>query len=269
MRSWAQTRRQRRRHLQHGHRPWAGCTAPARTPPPWIGGAPTGAPWVPCRPPSQPHGAGVGPTSPRGGRPRSRRSRGCGPGGRPEIGRSALVGHDPEDACPDNCAVRPDGSAVLFDFEGGGIRHALLDAAYLVTTFPTCWCTGDLPSRARRAGLDAYRAAANWPFADFDQHLAAAAAFHALWVLDSFRWTDALGDGGGSGWHWSEVGFDVPSARGIVSLAVDDLERAVRNDEALGALGSLARSLRGSLTTRWGRWECAPPHPAFSGERAT
>ena len=175
----------------------------------------------------------------------------------------------PRDACPDNCAVRPDGSAVLFDFEGGGIRHALLDAAYLVTTFPTCWCTGDLPSRARRAGLDAYRAAANWPFEDFDQHLAAAAAFHALWVLDSFRWTDALGDDGGSGWHWSEVGFDVPSPRGIVSLAVDDLGRAVRNDEALDALGSLARSLRGSLTTRWGGWECAPPHPAFSSERAT
>ena len=69
----------------------------------------------------------------------------------------------PRDPCPDNCAVRPDGSVVLFDFEGGGIRHALLDAAYLVTTFPTCWCTGDLPAPARSAGLDADRGRRSGP----------------------------------------------------------------------------------------------------------
>jgi hypothetical protein len=170
----------------------------------------------------------------------------------------------PRDPCPDNCALRPDGSVVLFDFEGGGIRHSLLDAAYLITTFPTCWCTGNLPPAVRSAGLAAYRAAAKWSFDDFDQHLAAAAAFHGLWVLNSFRMTDALGDQGDSGWYWSEVGFDVPSARQIVALAVDDLERAVRNDDELGALGALARSLRHGLTKRWGAWECAPPHPAFS-----
>lgn len=169
----------------------------------------------------------------------------------------------PRDPCPDNCALRPDGSAVLFDFEGGGIRHSLLDAAYLITTFPTCWCTGNLPPAARSAGLAAYRGAAGWAFDDFDQHLAAAAAFHGLWVLSSFRMTDALGEQGDSGWHWSEVGFDLPSARQIVALAVDDLERAVGDDE-LGALGALARSLRHGLTKRWGAWECAPPHPAFS-----
>jgi hypothetical protein len=169
----------------------------------------------------------------------------------------------PRDPCPDNCALRPDGSVVLFDFEGGGIRHSLLDAAYLVTTFPTCWCTGNLPPAVRAAGLAAYRAAAGWSFDDFDQHLAAAAAFHGLWVLSSFRLTDALGDKGDSGWHWSEVGFDLPSARQVVALAVDDLERAVDDDGGLRPLGALAGSLRDGLTKRWGVWHSAPPHPAF------
>jgi hypothetical protein len=168
----------------------------------------------------------------------------------------------PRDACPDNCALQPGGSAVLFDFEGGGTRHALLDAAYLVTTFPTCWCTGDLPAEARTAGLAAYRAAAAWPFDDFDQHLAAAAAFHGLWVL-SFRFADALGDNGGLGWRWEEVGFDVPSRRQIVALALDDLERAVEGGGPIEALGDLAGSLRIALTDRWGTWERPPPHPAF------
>lgn len=66
----------------------------------------------------------------------------------------------PRDPCPDNCAIGPDGSVVLFDFEGGGIRHSLLDAAYLITTFPTCWCTGNLPFALRSTGLAAHRAAA-------------------------------------------------------------------------------------------------------------
>jgi hypothetical protein len=169
----------------------------------------------------------------------------------------------PRDACPDNCALQEDGSAVLFDFEGGGTRHSLLDAAYLVTTFPTCWCTGDLPVEARTAGLDAYQAAAVWPFDDFDRHLAAAAAFHGLWVLSSSRFADALGDTGGQGWRWEEVGFDVPAPRRIVALALDDLDRAVAGDDALKALGDLARSLRTVLTERWGTWELPPPHPAF------
>ena len=173
----------------------------------------------------------------------------------------------PRDPCPDNCALLPNGSVVLFDFEGGGIRHSLLDAAYLVTKFPTCWCTGNLPPLVRSAGLDAYRIAAGWAFEDFDEHLSAAAAFHGLWVLNSFRMSDALGERGDSGWHWTEVDFDVPSPRQIVALAVDDLERAVGDDDELVGLGILARTLRDRLTKRWGVWECAPPHPAFTAAK--
>jgi hypothetical protein len=129
--------------------------------------------------------------------------------------------------------------------------------------FPTCWCTENLPSSVRSAGLAACRAAAGWPFDDFDAHLAAAAAFHGLWVLNSFRMADALGERGSSGWHWDEMNFDIPSTRQIIALAVDDLERAVADDVGLAALGALARSLREGLTQQWATWESAPPHPAF------
>ncbi|MGH9097379.1 MAG: hypothetical protein ACRDWB_08135 [Acidimicrobiales bacterium] len=169
----------------------------------------------------------------------------------------------PRDACPDNCALRPDGSGTLFDFEGGGARHALLDAAYLVSTFPTCWCTGDLPAKSRTAGLAAYRNAAAWSLDDFDRHLAAAAAFHGLWVLNSFRFPAALADEGGARRHLAEVGFDLPSARQVVALAIDDLDRATHSDRNIAALGDLARSLRSALAERWGSWERPPPHPAF------
>ena len=175
----------------------------------------------------------------------------------------------PRDACPDNCAIREDGSAILFDFEGGGVRHALLDAAYLVTTFPTCWCIGELPDDARRAGLEAYRAAAAWSLDEFDAHLAAAAAFHGLWVLDNARFADAVGDSGGSGWHWEDVGFDIPAARQVIALILDDVERAVEGDAALDAVGILVRSLRTALLERWGNWERPPPHPAFMDRPAT
>jgi hypothetical protein len=169
----------------------------------------------------------------------------------------------PRDACPDNCAIREDGSAVLFDFEGGGARHALLDAAYLVTTFPTCWCIGKLPDAARTAGLDSYRAAAAWPFHDFDSNLAAAAAFHGLWVLGNSRFTQALGDSGDVGRHLEDVGFDIPAARQVIALTLDDVERAVDGDVALDAVGNLVGSLRTALTERWGILEQPPPHPAF------
>jgi len=50
----------------------------------------------------------------------------------------------PSDACPDNNRYR-EGRLTLFDFEGAGFAHALLDAAYLRLALPTCWCVARLP----------------------------------------------------------------------------------------------------------------------------
>jgi hypothetical protein len=169
----------------------------------------------------------------------------------------------PRDACPDNCAVRPDGSVVLFDFEGGGARHALLDAAYLVTTFPTCWCTGPLPAAPRRTALQAYREEAGLPDGGYDQHLAAAAGYHALWVLGSYRLREALTAEGAAGIWWDEVGFEIPPTRQMVALAVDDLHGAVAGHPALEPLGTLAEQLRGHLGEIWDGWVQPPAHPAF------
>lgn len=171
----------------------------------------------------------------------------------------------PRDACPDNCTRRSDGTYVLFDFEGGGARHALLDAAYLVSTFPTCWCTGPLPLPARSRALEAYRAAAGWPHPDdaFRSHLATAAAFHVLWVLG--RWLPtALTDEGATTRARADGTFVFPSYRQIVAMQLADLMRAVDEDRPLRPLVDLAASLQRALAARWGAWELPEPHPAFA-----
>jgi hypothetical protein len=171
----------------------------------------------------------------------------------------------PRDACPDNCARRADGSYLLFDFEGAGARHALLDAAYLVSTFPTCWCTGPVPAPARARALEAYRAAAGWPHDDaaFGSHLSAAAAFHVLWVLE--RWLPrALAREGTATVPLPDVDFVFPSSRAVVALQLADLRRALTGDDALAPLADLAGSLQGALAARWGALELPAPHPAFA-----
>ncbi|HWF14606.1 MAG TPA: hypothetical protein VG244_00350 [Acidimicrobiales bacterium] len=176
----------------------------------------------------------------------------------------------PRDPCPDNCARRPDGSYLLFDFEGAGARHALLDAAYLVSTFPTCWCTGPLPARARERALEAYRLAARWPCdaTEFRAHLAGAAAFHVLWVLDR-RLPLALAASGGEIHPLPEMGFVFPSFRQIIALALDDLGAAVADDDRLEPLARFGVSLRRALADRLGPLEVPPPHPAFRSSGAS
>lgn len=171
----------------------------------------------------------------------------------------------PRDACPDNCARRPDGTYMLFDFEGAGARHGLLDAAYLVSTFPTCWCTGPLPAQARTRALDAYLAAAAWPHeaSAYRSHLAAAAAFHVLWVLELWL-PRALAGEGAHTMPLPDVGFVFPSLRQIVTMQLADLRRAVAEDELLQPLVDVAGSLQRALARRWGGWELPAPHPAFS-----
>lgn len=169
----------------------------------------------------------------------------------------------PRDTCPDNCAIRPDGSVLFFDFEAGGAHHRLLDIAYLVTPFPSCWCAGALLDDAREAGLAAYRLEIDSPDGSFDVHLAAAAAYFALWQLSSFRLPMSLGDDGGKGWFVEKFDFESPSPRGAVALTLDTVERAVAGDEALDPIADLARDLRSVLTERWGSWDPSPPHPAF------
>jgi hypothetical protein len=63
----------------------------------------------------------------------------------------------PSDCCPDN-NHRGGDRVIFFDFEFSGVQHALLDAAYMLTPFCTCWCLGRLPQDLPDALVAAYRA---------------------------------------------------------------------------------------------------------------
>jgi Ser/Thr protein kinase RdoA (MazF antagonist) len=87
------------------------------------------------------------------------------------------------DACPDNMRFRADGCR-LFDFETSGWGPVVLDAAYLLAPFPSCWCFARLPAEVAAAALDAYRAvvqAAGLELSpDWDAAMAAAVA---AWIV--------------------------------------------------------------------------------------
>ena len=61
------------------------------------------------------------------------------------------------DACPDNVRFLAD-SCRIFDFETSGWGPIVLDAAYLLAPFPSCWCFASLPAEVATPALDAYRA---------------------------------------------------------------------------------------------------------------
>ena len=61
------------------------------------------------------------------------------------------------DPNPQNAVVLPDGSARLVDFEGAGVRHLGLDAAFLRFPFPNYGHWSVLPEGVRAAMEDAYR----------------------------------------------------------------------------------------------------------------
>jgi aminoglycoside phosphotransferase (APT) family kinase protein len=66
------------------------------------------------------------------------------------------------DACPDNVRFLADGGRI-FDFETSGWGPVVLDAAYLLAPFPSCWCFATLPAEVAAPAMDAYRAVVQGP----------------------------------------------------------------------------------------------------------
>jgi hypothetical protein len=96
----------------------------------------------------------------------------------------------PSDLCPENNLITGKGVRFL-DFEGGGMRDVLLDAAYLRVPFPSCWCAFELPAGMSEAMLAAWRAEVSgmWPeFADDDTLLPQLFDAQLLWVWVSTWW---------------------------------------------------------------------------------
>lgn len=78
----------------------------------------------------------------------------------------------PSDSCPDNNLITSRGVRFL-DFEGGCVRNAIFDAAYLRVPFPSCWCPFALPAGMTDAMLAGWRAEVRvvWPDLDDDSVL--------------------------------------------------------------------------------------------------
>lgn len=75
----------------------------------------------------------------------------------------------PSDSCPDNNLITNRGVRFL-DLEGGCVRNAIFDAAYLRVPFPSCWCPFALPNGMTDAMLAGWRAEVRvvWPDLDDD-----------------------------------------------------------------------------------------------------
>lgn len=100
----------------------------------------------------------------------------------------------PSDCCPDNNFLRGE-TVVFFDCEFATYRHALLDLAYVVAPFPTCWCRNRLPDGLAARLVELYRAELDG--ADFGDQLAFCAAY---WTVTSLGW--AASDPSGEDRTW-------------------------------------------------------------------
>jgi hypothetical protein len=189
------------------------------------------------------------------------------PGFETEFERLAAVVADPGpflayvhgDPCPDNCRI-VDGRLRLFDFEAGGFRHALSDAAYGRITFPTCWCANRLPAHVAPMMETAYRAQlvhACPAAADDDRfyremvHACAAwLIFSGTWLLDNVHETDR---------RWG-----IATWRQRVFLRLDALADATEEFDHLPAMGLTARRCAQRLREIWpSQADTMPLYPAF------
>ncbi|HEY1427634.1 MAG TPA: hypothetical protein VGF50_13270 [Caulobacteraceae bacterium] len=103
----------------------------------------------------------------------------------------------PTDCCPDNHYLRGD-RVVFFDCEGAQVRHALLDAAYFLAPFPTCWCCAALPGDLPQRLIAAYRESFPGDAAFDDQLTMALAAWltAGLAIGRNAKWLDEDGEWG-------------------------------------------------------------------------
>lgn len=166
-------------------------------------------------------------------------------------GRYSVI--TPSDCCPDNNHRRA-GQMVFFDFEFSTVRHALLDTAYLLAPFCTCWCLGRLPEGLPDALVAAYRTEFSGG-SDFDEQLTLALAF---WVIETLSW------------NWSGGWLESDSVRGSATIRqrhLYRLENLLAQSGLSGALPDFAETsarLLAALKQQWPETTPLPLYPAFS-----
>jgi hypothetical protein len=169
---------------------------------------------------------------------------------------TGLVHSDP---CPDNTHI-VDGSCWLIDFETSGWGAVALDAAYLLTPFPSCWCFASLPPGATATALQAYGeevAAAGVDLGpDWDAVMTAALAG---WLVARGK---ALGEALDEDEDWGTT-----TMRPRLLTWLRSFIQAADRSGALPLLRSLAAAAQERLSARWPE-ALVPEYPAFAGPGA-
>ena len=169
-------------------------------------------------------------------------------------GRASPLTHG--DPCPDNERQTARG-IVFFDFEASVFDHALLEAAYLVMAFPTCWCVGTIPPEVLAEGQAVYRqtlATRVTEAADeatFSRHLLHASA---RWLLagDTLVPRAQRGDGSrlvallAADWPWGPS-----TARQRLLYRLRAFARLAHTVDDLHGLAVTAERLHHALFARW------------------
>jgi Phosphotransferase enzyme family len=101
----------------------------------------------------------------------------------PMLNEPGYLGLVHGDACPDNVRLL-DGGCRIFDFEFSSWGPVVLDAAYLLAPFPSCWCFATLPNDVTAPAVDAYRACLQAAGVDMGRYWdAATTAALAGWIV--------------------------------------------------------------------------------------
>ncbi len=159
----------------------------------------------------------------------------------------------PTDCCPDNHYLQNE-SLIFFDCEWATMRHALLDVAYMLVPFPTCWCMSAIPKDLTQQLIETYRKEFNGS-PDFEDQLTLAMAY---WTINTLTWKWA-GD-------WEETDH----TWGLVTLRqrhLHRLENLLARENLFTLLPSfnqVARDLHSALQMQWKDLIRIPLYPAFS-----
>ena len=170
-----------------------------------------------------------------------------------------FLAFSPGDTCPDNHRFVTEDALCFFDFEFGGFRHALLDAAYLRAPFPTCWCVNRLPPDLPPRLEQTYRAelVRGCPEAgDAGAFFPALVHANAYWAIASVSWSleEALKED-------SQWGISTERQRPPLRLA--NFAEVSEQYHVLPALAATARALEAKLRELWRDGEDMPLYPPF------
>jgi aminoglycoside phosphotransferase (APT) family kinase protein len=160
------------------------------------------------------------------------------------------------DACPDNMRFRA-GGCRIFDFETSGWGPFVLDAAYLLAPFPSCWCFARLPAEVADPAIAAYRARVQAAGIELGAAWEAAmAAALATWIVARGPMITRV--------LQEDREWGTTTLRPRLLTWLGSLIGACRRAGVLPSLRALAEALHEELGRRWPQ-AAVPDYPALAG----